>query len=53
MGKHLMLSCIFFFACDALARVSLKCIIGHTGYNACEQCNIKENCGSNRVTFDE
>ena len=41
------------FAYDAPIRVALKCIVGHTGYNACEWCNIKGNWVSNKVTFDE
>ena len=36
----------------APARVALKCIVGHTGHNACEPCNIKTNCVLNRLTFD-
>ena len=42
-----------FFSCDAPVRVALKCIVEHTGYNPCEQCNIKGNWVSSRVTFDE
>ena len=44
---------LHFFACDTPVRVTLKGIAGHTGYNACERCNIKGNWVSNRVTFDE
>ncbi len=29
------------FSCDAPARCFLKCIIGHTGYFACERCVMK------------
>lgn len=29
------------FCCDAPARSFLKCIVGHTGYFACERCVIK------------
>jgi hypothetical protein len=29
------------FSCDAPARCFLKCIIGHTGYFACERCMMK------------
>lgn len=44
---------LHFFACDAPPRVALKCIVGHTGYDACERCNIKGNWVSSGVTFDE
>ena len=44
---------LHFFTCDTPVRVALKCIVGHTGYNAYERCNIKGNWVSNRVTFDE
>ena len=44
---------LYFFTCDTPVRVALKCIVGHTGYNAYERCNIKGNWVSNRVTFDE
>ena len=43
---------LHFFACDAPARVALKCIVGHTGHNAGELCNIKGNWVLNRLTFD-
>ena len=29
------------FLCDAPARCFMKCIVGHTGYYACERCIIK------------
>lgn len=29
------------FICDAPARSFLKCIIGHTGYYACERCEVE------------
>ena len=38
------------FICDAPARCFLKCIKGHTGYNACERC-MKENMNSD-VMYD-
>ena len=39
------------FLCDAPARVFLKCIIGHTGYYACERCLIKGSWNG-RVVFN-
>ena len=39
------------FCCDAPARCFLKCIIGHTGYFACERC-IVEGMWSGRVVFN-
>ncbi|KAH7965058.1 hypothetical protein HPB49_003106 [Dermacentor silvarum] len=37
--------------CDAPARSYVKCIVGHTGYYACERCNQKGQHLENRVTF--
>ncbi|XP_075535096.1 uncharacterized protein LOC142570615 [Dermacentor variabilis] len=37
--------------CDAPARSYVKCIVGHTGYCACERCNQKGRHIENRVTF--
>lgn len=39
------------FLCDAPARSFLKCIVGHTGYYACERCLIK-GVWNGRVTFN-
>ena len=39
------------FLCDAPARSSLKCIVGHTGYYACERCLIK-GVWNGRVVFN-
>lgn len=39
------------FLCDAPARCFLKCIIGHTGYYACERCIIK-GTWNGRVVFN-
>lgn len=39
------------FCCDAPARSFLKCIVGHTGYSACERCVIK-GIWNGRVVFD-
>jgi hypothetical protein len=39
------------FCCDAPARSFLKCIVGHTGYFACERCVIK-GVWNGRVVFD-
>jgi len=40
------------FISDAPARSFLKCIIGHTGYNACERCKVVGSRVQNRITFD-
>ncbi|KAL3218934.1 hypothetical protein MRX96_050586 [Rhipicephalus microplus] len=37
--------------CDAPARSYIKCIVGHTGYYACERCIQKGKHVENRVTF--
>lgn len=39
------------FLCDAPARGFLKCIIGHTGYYACERC-IMKRFWNGRVVFN-
>ena len=39
------------FLCDAPARSFLKCIVGHTGYYACERCLMK-GLWSGRVVFN-
>ena len=39
--------------CDAPARAFLKCIKGHSGYNACERCTQEGNFVNNRMTFPE
>ena len=39
------------FCCDAPARCFLKCIVGHTGYFACERCIIK-GMWNGRVVFN-
>ena len=39
------------FCCDAPARCFLKCIVGHTGYFACEHCIIK-GMWNGRVVFN-
>lgn len=39
------------FCCDAPARCFLKCIVGHTGYFACERCIIK-GTWNGRVVFN-
>lgn len=43
---------IISFICDAPARAFLKCIKGHTGYHACERCEIKGTWDSNVVILD-
>ena len=40
------------FVCDAPARAYLKCTKGHTGYYACERCEIRGERKENRITFD-
>ena len=39
------------FICDAPARAFLKCIKGHTGYNACERCIVHGYYKDNRVVL--
>ncbi|CAB3978409.1 Hypothetical predicted protein [Paramuricea clavata] len=39
------------FCCDAPARCLLKCVIGHTGYFACERCTV-EGTWNGRVVFN-
>ena len=39
------------FLCDAPGRSFLKCIVGHTGYYACERCLMK-GLWSGRVVFN-
>ena len=41
------------FICDAPARTFLKCIFGHTGYNACERCQVKGSRDSNRTVYND
>lgn len=43
---------IISFICDAPARSFLKCIKGHTGYYACERCEIKGTWDSNVLILD-
>lgn len=50
-GKRLGVE-IISFICDAPARAFLKCIKGHTGYYACERCEIKGTWDSNVVILD-
>lgn len=38
------------FICDAPARSFIKCIKGHSGYNACERCQIKGEW-KKRITY--
>ena len=38
--------------CDAPARAFIKCTIGHTGYYACERCEIKGFSRNNRIVYD-
>ncbi|XP_047122453.1 uncharacterized protein LOC124805950 [Hydra vulgaris] len=37
--------------CDAPARAFIKCIKGHSGYNACERCTQEGVYCSNKMTF--
>ncbi|KAJ8046375.1 hypothetical protein HOLleu_05025 [Holothuria leucospilota] len=39
--------------CDAPARAFIKCIKGHTGYNACERCKQSGVYKQNRMTYPE
>lgn len=41
------------FICDAPARSYLKCIKGHTGYNACERCVQTGVYVSGRMTYPD
>lgn len=50
-GKRLGLD-IISFICDAPARAFLKCIKSHTGYYACERCEIKGTWNSNVLILD-
>ena len=38
--------------CDAPARSFVKCIIGHTGYSACERCEVRGERKQNRTVYD-
>ena len=50
-GKRLSVN-IISFICDAPARSFLKCIKGHTGYYACERCEVKGTWDSNVLILD-
>ncbi len=41
------------FICDAPARCYLKCIKGHTGYFACERCQMKGTHQQGRVLYND
>ena len=43
---------ILAFICDAPARSYLKCIKSHSGYNACERCQIKGRRVDNCIVYD-
>ena len=49
-GKHFNIK-IICFICDRPARAFIKCIKGHTGYYACERCDIKGYRHNNRTLF--
>ncbi|XP_065641167.1 uncharacterized protein LOC136073496 [Hydra vulgaris] len=50
-GKHYPVS-LKYFCCDAPARQFLKSITSHTGYNACERCEIPGEYLNHRVIFE-
>ena len=39
------------FISDAPARAFIKSVKGHSGYHACEQCEVRGNYVENRVTY--
>lgn len=43
---------LFCFTCDAPARSGLKATIQHTGYYACERCDVKGVSVRNRIVYD-
>ena len=43
---------ILAFICDAPTRSYLKCIKSHSGYNACERCQIKGRRVDNCIVYD-
>ena len=40
------------FSCDAPARQFLKCIKGHTGYYACERCEVRGEKRGGTMTYE-
>ena len=49
-GKNFTVN-VMCFICDRPARAFLKCIKGHTGYYACERCNVPGYRKNNRTIF--
>lgn len=44
---------IFCFTCDSPARSGLKGVVQHTGYYACERCDLKGKYVRHRIVYDQ
>ena len=51
IGERLFKIRVMSFICDRPARSFIKCIKGHTGYYACERCNVKGYRHNHRTLF--